>query len=68
MEREVLVGKPKRKSSLEKPRRRWEGNIKMGAEETELETWKRLGCSPANSPKYTILQGICCLPEKRPAS
>jgi len=26
----VLVGKPERKRALERPRRRWEDNIKMG--------------------------------------
>ena len=30
---EVLVGKPKGKRPLERPRRRWEDNIKMDLEE-----------------------------------
>ena len=29
----VLVGKPEGKRQLERPRRRWEDNIKMGLEE-----------------------------------
>jgi len=29
----VLVGKPERKRPLGRPRRRWEGNIKMGLQE-----------------------------------
>ena len=30
---QVLVGKPEVKSSIRRPRRRWEGNIKMDLEE-----------------------------------
>jgi hypothetical protein len=32
----VLVGKPERGVPLEKPQRRWEGNIKMNFVEIEL--------------------------------
>ena len=35
----VLVGKPEGKKPLEKPRRRWEGNIKTDLEEVECEVW-----------------------------
>jgi len=31
----VLVGKPERKRSLGRPRRRWEDNIKMDLQEVE---------------------------------
>jgi hypothetical protein len=33
----VLVGKPEGKRSLERPRRRWEGGIKMDPRETGWE-------------------------------
>jgi hypothetical protein len=32
----VLVGKPERKSTLERPRRRWEDKIKMAIREMNL--------------------------------
>jgi hypothetical protein len=40
----VLVGKPERKKPLERPRRRWVDNIKMGLREGwyELDRWKAL--------------------------
>jgi hypothetical protein len=40
----ILVGKPKGKRSLGRPRRRWEDNIKMDIRETELDgaNWIRL--------------------------
>jgi hypothetical protein len=33
MHKTILVGKPERKGSLAKPRRRWKDNIKMGLKE-----------------------------------
>jgi hypothetical protein len=33
----VLVGRPKRKRPLGRPRRRWEDNIKMGLRQIEIE-------------------------------
>jgi hypothetical protein len=40
----VLVGKPEDKRSLERPRRRWEDNIKMDLREIGIdgENWIRL--------------------------
>ena len=39
----VLVGKPKGKRSLGRPRRRWEDNIKMDLQEVEVgEDWMEL--------------------------
>jgi hypothetical protein len=35
----VFVGKHEGKSPLERPRRRWEGNIKMGLQEVEWAAW-----------------------------
>jgi hypothetical protein len=48
--RKILVGKPKRKRPLGRPRRRWEDNIKINLREigwgdvTEL-MWLRIGIS-----------------------
>ena len=44
----VLVGKPEGKRSLGRPRRRWEGNIKMDLQEVgcggmDWSMWLRLG-------------------------
>ena len=42
----VLVGKPKGKRPLRKPRRRWENNIKMDLREVGVLTgssWLRIG-------------------------
>jgi hypothetical protein len=33
----ILIGKPEGKRSLGRPRRRWEGNIKMNLRETNWE-------------------------------
>ena len=43
-EHRVLVGKPERKRPLERPRRRWEDNIKMDLEEVGggREVWMEL--------------------------
>jgi hypothetical protein len=46
----VLVGKPKGKGSLGRPRRRWEVNSKMDLRETEIDgqtafSWLRIGSS-----------------------
>jgi hypothetical protein len=40
----VLVGRPEGKSPLERPRRRWEGNIKMELREIRIDgaNWIRL--------------------------
>jgi hypothetical protein len=38
----VLVGKPKRKRPLGRPRRRWEDNIKMDLQEVGWGTWTGL--------------------------
>jgi hypothetical protein len=40
----ILVGKPDRKRSLGRPRRRWECNVKMGFKEVVWEgvDWTRL--------------------------
>jgi hypothetical protein len=35
----VLVGKPERKRPLGRPRRRWEGNIKMDLQEVGCGVW-----------------------------
>ena len=35
----VLVGKPERKRPLERPRRRWEDNIKVDLQEVGSGTW-----------------------------
>jgi len=35
----VLVGKPEGKRSLGRPRRRWEGNIKLDLHEVEWGAW-----------------------------
>jgi hypothetical protein len=37
----VLVEKPEGKRPLERPRRRWEDNIKMGIQEVECGIWTR---------------------------
>ena len=45
----VLVGKPERKSPLERPRRRWDDNIKMNFQEVGGScggtgwSWLRIG-------------------------
>jgi hypothetical protein len=41
----VVVGKPEGKMPLGRPRRRWEGNIKMAVKEVGCEglTWLRIG-------------------------
>jgi hypothetical protein len=40
----VLVGRPEGKRPLERPRRRWEGNIKMDLRETGIDgaSWIQL--------------------------
>jgi hypothetical protein len=38
----VVVGKPKKKRPLERPKRRWEGNIKMDLQEVGCGTWTEL--------------------------
>jgi len=38
----VFVGKPKEKSPLGRPRRRWEDNIKMNLKEVGWGTWTGL--------------------------
>jgi len=38
----VLVGKPERKKSLRRPRRRWEDNIKMVLQEVGWREWTGL--------------------------
>jgi hypothetical protein len=35
----VLVGKPEGRRPLERPRRRWEDNIKMDLKEVECRVW-----------------------------
>jgi hypothetical protein len=35
----VLVGKPEGKGPLDRPRRRWEDNIKMDLQDVELGRW-----------------------------
>jgi hypothetical protein len=35
----VLVGKPERRRKLQRPRRRWEDNIKMDLRELGLGAW-----------------------------
>jgi hypothetical protein len=47
---EILIGKPEEKRPLERPRRRWEGNIRMDLRETGWERvdgciWLRIGTS-----------------------
>jgi len=39
----VLVGKPEGKRPLGRPRRRWEGNIKMNLQEVGCGSWLRIG-------------------------
>ena len=39
----VLVGKPEGKRPLERPRRRWEDNIKMDLQEVGCGGWHRIG-------------------------
>jgi hypothetical protein len=44
----VLVGRPKGKRPLGRPRRRWEDNIKMDLREIDIRTgfgWLRIGSS-----------------------
>jgi hypothetical protein len=38
----VVVGKPKKKRPLERPKRRWEDNIKMNIQEVGCGTWTEL--------------------------
>ena len=38
----ILVGKPRGKRSLGRPRRRWEGNIKMDLEEVGRDCGNRM--------------------------
>jgi hypothetical protein len=38
----VLVGKPEGERPLERPRRRWEDNIKMDLQEVAWGTWNEL--------------------------
>jgi hypothetical protein len=38
----VLVGRPERKTPLERPRRRWEDNIKMDLQEVGWGAWTGL--------------------------
>jgi hypothetical protein len=38
----VLVGNPEIKRTLERPRRKWEGNIKMNLYEVECGVWTGL--------------------------
>jgi len=38
----ILVGKPEGKRPLGKPRRRWEGNIKMDLQEVGWREWTEL--------------------------
>ena len=40
----VLVGKPEEKKPLERPRRRWEDNIKMDLQEFGWGGWIELLC------------------------
>jgi hypothetical protein len=50
----VLVGKPEGKSPLERPRRRWEDNIKMDLQEVGMGvvgtgwSWLRIGTGGGN--------------------
>jgi hypothetical protein len=39
----VLVGRPEGKRPLERPRRRWENNIKMDLRERGIDVWLRIG-------------------------
>ena len=38
----VLVGKPEEKRLFGRPRRRWEGNIKMDLQEKDVAVWTGL--------------------------
>jgi hypothetical protein len=51
----VFVGKPEGKSPLERPRRRWEDNIKM-----ELKTNRMAWCALDSSDSdYGLVEGFC---------
>ena len=66
----VLVGKPEGKSPLERPRRRWEDNIKMDLQEVgggcgdwmelaqDRDRWRALVSTVMNH-RVPKLQGIC---------
>jgi hypothetical protein len=40
----IFVGKPKGKSPLGRPRRRWEDNIKVDLQEVGCKGWTGLSC------------------------
>jgi hypothetical protein len=39
----VLVGKPEEKRPMERPRRRWEDNVRMDLQEVNVGVWTGLG-------------------------
>ena len=58
----VLVGKPQGKRPLERPRRRWEDNIKMDLQEVGCGGWHRIGTRGGhfecgNEPSGSIKSG-----------
>jgi hypothetical protein len=50
----ILVGKPEGKRPLGRPRRRWEGNIKLVLRETELEGVNRIHLAQARDHGWLL--------------